>query len=71
MEEKNKFAFEKMNYILMLVGVVVLLVGFFVMSSDKEEYGFGFMGLTLGPLLVMLGFVIEFFAIMYKSKKAE
>ncbi|MEL6556759.1 MAG: DUF3098 domain-containing protein [Bacteroidota bacterium] len=71
MEEKSKFAFDKMNYILMIAGVVVLLLGFYVMSIDTEEYGFGFYGITLGPIIVMLGFIIEFFAIMYKSKKAE
>lgn len=60
-----------MNYILMIVGVVVLLIGFFVMSADTEDYGFGFLGLTLGPIIVMLGFVIEFFAILYKPKKSE
>lgn len=71
MEEKSKFAFEKMNYILMIAGVLVLLIGFYVMSIDQEAYGFGFYGITLGPIIVMLGFVIEFFAIMYKPKKAE
>jgi len=38
------------------------------MSSDGEPYGFGFLGLTLGPLVVMLGFIIEFVAIFYKPK---
>ena len=73
MEEKNKFAFDRINYILMIAGVVILLLGFFIMSIDQEEYGFGFLGLTLGPIIVMLGFITEFFAILYKpkSKKAE
>lgn len=60
-----------MNYILMIVGVLVLLLGFYIMSIDTEDYGFGFYGITLGPIIVMLGFIIEFFAIMYKSKKPE
>jgi len=66
--EENKFAFNRMNYILMIVGILVLLLGFFIMSIDQETYGFGFLGITLGPIIVMLGFVIEFFAIMYKAK---
>lgn len=68
MSDKSKFAFQKANYMIMLAGVLTLIVGFFIMSSDGEPYGFGFMGLTLGPIVVMLGFVIEFVAIFYKPK---
>jgi len=53
----------------MLVGIVVLILGFFIMTLDKEDYGFGFLGLTLGPIVVMIGYIIEFFAIFHKSKK--
>ena len=52
----------------MLVGIGVLILGFFIMTLDKEVYGFGFLGLTLGPIIVMIGFIIEFFAIFYKKK---
>lgn len=69
MSNKEKLAFKRANYILMLVGIGVLTIGFFIMTLDKENYGFGFLGLTLGPIVVMLGFIIEFFAIFYKSKK--
>ena len=68
MSEKRKLAFEKANYMIMLVGVVVLILGFILMTMDTEPYGFGFMGLTLGPIVVMLGFLIQFVAIFYKSK---
>ncbi len=68
MSDKSKFAFQKANYIIMLVGVLTLIIGFFIMSSDGEPYGFGFLGLTLGPLVVMLGFIIQFVAIFYKPK---
>lgn len=68
MEEKNKFAFDRINYILMMAGVVILLLGFYIMSIDQEEYGFGFLGITLGPIMVMVGFITEFFAILYKPK---
>ncbi len=69
MSNKEKLAFKKANYILMLAGIGVLTIGFFIMTLDKEDYGFGFLGITLGPIVVMLGFIIEFFAIFYKSKK--
>ncbi len=71
MDNKEKFAFQKINYIIMIVGVAVLMLGFIIMSMDTETYGFGFLGLTLGPIVVMLGFAIEFVAIMYKPKSSK
>ena len=32
---------------------------------------FGFFGLTLGPIIVFLGFMMQFVAIFYKSKAAD
>jgi len=64
-----KMAFSKKNYIIMLVGLAVLAVGFVIMSLDKDDYGFGFLGLTLGPIVVMSGFLIQFFAILSKPKQ--
>jgi hypothetical protein len=69
MSNREKLAFKKANYVLMLAGIGALTIGFFIMTLDKEDYGFGFLGITLGPIVVMLGFIIEFFAIFYKSKK--
>ncbi|GAB3774350.1 hypothetical protein GCM10028818_17070 [Spirosoma horti] len=60
--------FGRQNYILMLAGIGIILAGFFIMSLDKEEFGFGFLGLTLGPLVVMGGFMLEFFAILARPK---
>ena len=68
MSDKKNLAFKKANYIIMIAGVLLLGLGLFIMTLDSEPYGFGFMGLTLGPIIVMLGFVIEFFAILYKPK---
>jgi hypothetical protein len=69
MSKKEKLAFDKSNYTFMLIGIGVLILGFFIMTLDKEDYGFGFLGITLGPILVMIGYIIEFFAIFHKSKK--
>ena len=68
MSEKRKLAFSKVNYIIMITGVIVLALGFIIMTMDTEPYGFGFLGLTLGPIVVMLGFLIQFVAIFYKPK---
>lgn len=61
--------FGRRNYTLMLIGIGVILMGFFIMSLDKEEFGFGFLGLTLGPIVVMSGFLLEFFAILARPAK--
>jgi hypothetical protein len=66
---ESKLPFGKKNYQLMIIGVLTLVVGFIVMSLDGEQHGFGFLGLTLGPIIVMAGFVIEIFAILRKPTK--
>ncbi len=68
MDNKNKLAFGKKNYQLMLGGIAVLIFGFTLMTLDTEPYGFGTLGLTIGPIVVMVGFIIQFFAIFAKSK---
>lgn len=60
--------FGRQNYVLMLAGIGIILAGFFIMSLDKEEFGFGFLGLTLGPIVVISGFILEFFAILVRPK---
>jgi isoprenylcysteine carboxyl methyltransferase (ICMT) family protein YpbQ len=59
--------FGKTNYTVTLIGIALILLGFFIMSQDKEEFGFGFLGLTLGPIVVMIGFIVEFWAILRKK----
>jgi Protein of unknown function (DUF3098) len=66
----SSIIFKKENYGIMLGGIGVLMIGFIVMALDKEPYGFGFLGLTLGPIILILGFAVQFWAIFYKSKKA-
>jgi hypothetical protein len=41
------------------------------MTLDREPHGFGFLGITLGPIIVIAGFIIEFFAIMAKPKSTD
>lgn len=55
----------------MVIGLVTLVIGFTVMSLDKEDYGFGFLGLTLGPLIVLMGFVIEVVAVLYRPDQKK
>ena len=60
--------FNSKNYKLMLIGILIIVSGFIIMSIDGEEYGYGFLGLTLGPLVVLSGFIFQFFAIFHKGK---
>jgi hypothetical protein len=59
-----RFAFGPRNYRLMFVGLAVLAAGFITMMLDSADYGEGFLGITLGPLLLAVGFGIEFWAIV-------
>ena len=71
--------FGKENYTLMLIGLVIMAIGFFVMAGGKspdpmkfnDNEIYSFTRITLAPILIMLGFVIEIFAIMKKPKESN
>jgi hypothetical protein len=65
----DKLPFGKKNYQWMIIGIVVLVTGFTIMSLDNQLHGFGFLGLTLGPMIVMAGFILEIFAILHRPSK--
>lgn len=76
--EKNEFTFvfSKVNYIIMLVGVVLLALGYLLLcgggSDDPNVFNtemFNARRLYVSPVLITLGFVTEIVAIMYKGKK--
>lgn len=80
-KEKNSTAekqvlFGKENYMLMLAGIITLAIGFFLMaggkSSDPKVFDtkevYSTTRITVAPILIILGFLIEIFAIMRKSK---
>ena len=68
--------FGKDNYIWMLVGLGVLALGFFLMAGGKSsdtklfnaEEVYSSTRITIAPMLIIAGFIIEIFAIMKKSK---
>ena len=66
-ELSSALAFGKSNFTFMLIGLAVIVLGYILMTMDKEEFGFGFIGLTLGPIVVFLGFMIELYAILKKK----
>ena len=65
----DKLPFGKKNYQWMIYGLVALIVGFTTMTLDTQPHGFGFLGLTIGPIIVVVGFIIEIFAILHTPEK--
>lgn len=53
----------------MLIGIGIIALGFIIIGMDSTPHGFGFLGLTLGPIITLIGFIFEFYAIFYRSKK--
>ena len=71
MSENTPLMFTKSNYTIMLVGVALILIGFVVMTLETAEYGFGALGLTVGPGFIMVGFLVEIYAILHKEKAKD
>lgn len=71
--------FTKQNYIWMLAGLVVLGIGFFLMAGGKSKDPLVFdtsevyssTRITVAPLLIILGFIIEIYAIMKSPAKSS
>lgn len=74
----TKGLFGKENYLLMLAGLLVMALGFFLMAGGKstnpavfnDDDVYSTTRITIAPLLIIGGFVIEIFAIMRKPKEA-
>ena len=66
----TSFPFSKKNYLFLFLGLGLIILGFVIMGMDATPHGNGFMGLTLGPILTLSGFILEFYAIFAKSPKS-
>jgi hypothetical protein len=66
----SSFPFSKKNYLILFLGLGLIVIGFVIMGMDSTPHGSGFMGLTLGPIITLSGFVLEFYAIFAKSSKS-
>ncbi len=67
----ERMALTPRNYLLMLIGFAVIVLGFVLMagggSSSPDEFNyemFNFRRITLAPILVIGGFAFEIYAIM-------
>ena len=77
METKNNTIFGKDNLRWMLIGLVVIVVGLVLMAGGKgddpnvfaENEVYSMKRITMAPLMIVAGLLIEVYAIMRKSKK--
>lgn len=69
--QKKNLVFAPINYYIMIAGLGLIALGMVLMSSEKAEGGLGTMGLTVGPITILTGLAIEFFAIMYKAPEKK
>ena len=75
-EKDNKgFVFGPTNFKLLIAGLVVILIGFLLMtgggSDDPNTFNpeiFSSRRITLAPIVVLIGFTLDVFAIMYKPR---
>jgi hypothetical protein len=68
--------FNKENYLWMGIGIAVMAIGFILMAGGKSpdpnqflrDEVYSFRRITLAPILILIGFVIEIYAIFKKPK---
>ena len=70
-----KYNLPKINLILIAVSLVVIIVGFALMTGEPSgatEYNpdiFSFRRITVGPMIALFGFVMMIAAILFKKKE--
>ena len=74
--KENDLPLEKSNYLLLAIGFVIIIIGFALMAGGKSEDAnvfnpevFSFTRITLAPIIVLIGFAFEGYAIMKKNKE--
>lgn len=72
--DKKNFAFDRMNFILLAVGMAVVILGFILMSgsgSTETHYDpeiFSARRIKVAPVVCLIGFVSMIYAVMRKPK---
>lgn len=75
--DKKNFAFGRMNFILLGLGMLIVIIGFVLMSgssSTTQAYNpdiFSFRRIKLAPIVCLIGFVSMIYAVIYKSKDKD
>jgi hypothetical protein len=73
-----QFAFTKENYMWMIIGVVLIILGYVLLvgggSNNPDEFNmalFNARRLVFAPIFIVGGLVVEVFAIMKKPSKKQ
>lgn len=75
--DKRNLAFDRINYILLVVGMAVVVIGFILMSgagSTESAYNpdiFSARRIKVAPLICLIGFVSMIYAVMRKPKEKD
>lgn len=70
----NKFAFDKVNYILLTIGMIIIIIGFILMSgsgSNETVFDaeiFSVRRIKIAPAVCFFGFIFMIYGIMHKPK---
>lgn len=72
--DKQKFAFDKANYILLAVGMAIIILGFLLMSGPGSTEGyfepdiFSVRRIKVAPAVCLFGFVFMIYGVLHKPK---
>jgi membrane-bound ClpP family serine protease len=75
--DKQKFALDKTNFILLAVGMVVVIIGFLLMTgpgSTEEMFEpdiFSVRRIKVAPAVCFFGFIFMIYAILRKPKNVQ
>ena len=75
--DKRNLAFGRANFILLSIGMIVVVLGFILMSgpgSDETAFNpdiFSAMRIKVAPVICFIGFVSMIYAIIYRTKEKE
>ena len=61
--------FDRRSYLLLLLGVVIIVVGYVMMRAENQVRGF--ISLYVAPILIMGGYLEIIYAILRRSKSEE
>jgi F0F1-type ATP synthase assembly protein I len=63
--QKVNFVFGKLNYQLLIASIVIVAIGFFLMSGETDIYSTT--KIVAAPIVVISGFILGFVAVLKKS----
>ena len=76
MNHKKKILFRRKNYIVLMISILLISLGYFVMSGGGSQNPlifnneiYSFQRIRLAPLLLIFGFTLALLSIIYGKRK--